>query len=96
MRICVRTPSRRNGWTRRQAGNHPAQLLTKARIPRKADVSEAGEGWSDSAISEAPDTGFNNTGRTRPRLAEGGLEAGGAPESAALLPGIVAQPPFST
>ena len=32
-------------------GKSPAQLLTKARILLKADVSEAGEGWSDSAIS---------------------------------------------
>ena len=35
------------------AGKHPAQSLTKARILLKADVSEAGEGWSDSAISAA-------------------------------------------
>ena len=32
------------------AGEHPAQSLTKARILLEADVSEAGEGWSDSAI----------------------------------------------
>jgi hypothetical protein len=37
------------------AGKHPAQLLTKARILLKADASEAGEGWSDSTISEALD-----------------------------------------
>ena len=37
------------------AGKHPAQSLTKARILLKADVSEAGEGWSDSAISAALD-----------------------------------------
>ena len=29
-------------------GKRSAQLLTKARILLKADVSEAGEGWSDS------------------------------------------------
>jgi hypothetical protein len=29
-------------------GKRPAQLLTKARILRKADVSETGDGWSDS------------------------------------------------
>ena len=57
------------------AGKHPAQLLTKARILLKADVSEAGEGWSDSAISEALDTSINNIGRTRRRLVEEGLEA---------------------
>lgn len=46
-------------------GKHPAQLLTKARILLKADASEAGEGWSDCAISEALDTGVNNIGRLR-------------------------------
>jgi poly-gamma-glutamate capsule biosynthesis protein CapA/YwtB (metallophosphatase superfamily) len=58
-----------------QAGKRPAQLLTKARILLKADVSEAGEGWSDSAISAALDTSINNVGRTRRRLVEEGLEA---------------------
>jgi hypothetical protein len=58
-----------------QAGKRPAQLLTKARILLKADVSEAGEGWSDSAISTALDTSINNVGRTRRRLVEEGLEA---------------------
>ena len=58
-----------------RAGKHPAQLLTKARILLKADVSEVGEGWSDSAISEALDTSINNIGRTRRRLVEEGLEA---------------------
>ena len=57
------------------AGKHPAQLLTKARLLLKADVSEAGEGWSDSAISEALDTSINTIGRTRRRLVEEGFEA---------------------
>ena len=57
------------------AGKSPAQLLTKARILLKADVSEAGEGWSDSAISAALDTSINNVGRIRRRLVEEGLEA---------------------
>ena len=52
------------------AGKHPARLLTKARILLKADVSEAGEGWSDSAISAALDTSINNIARTRQRLVE--------------------------
>ena len=58
-----------------RAGKSPAQLLTKARILLKADVSEAGEGWSDSAISVALDTSINNIGRLRCRLVEEGLEA---------------------
>ena len=57
------------------AGKHSAQFLTKARILLKADVSEAGEGWSDSAFSLALDTSINNIGRTRRRLVEEGLEA---------------------
>ena len=57
------------------AGKHPAQLLTKARILLKADVSEAGEGWSDRAISGALDTSINTIGRTRRRLVEEGFEA---------------------
>jgi Homeodomain-like domain len=58
-----------------RAGKSPAQLLRKARILLKADVSEAGEGWSDSAISAALDTSINNVGRLRQRLVEEGLEA---------------------
>ena len=37
-------------------GKRSAQLLTKARILLKADVSELGEGWSDSRIAAALDT----------------------------------------
>src|SRR5260370_33175765 len=57
------------------AGKHPAQSLTQARILLKADVSEAGEGWSDSAISAALDISINNIGRTRRRLVEEGMAA---------------------
>src|SRR5664279_6578109 len=42
------------------AGRRPAQLLTKARILLKADVSDAGDGWSDSRIAEALDTSIAN------------------------------------
>ena len=58
-----------------RAGKSPAQLLTRARILLKADASEAGEGWSDSAISEALDTSVNNIGRLRRQLVEEGFEA---------------------
>jgi hypothetical protein len=57
------------------AGKSPAQLSTRARIPFKADVSEAGEGWSDSAIAAALDTSINNVARTRQQLVEKGFEA---------------------
>ena len=59
-----------------RAGKSPAQLLTKARILLKADASEAGEAWSDSAISVALDTSINNIGRLRRRLVEEGTRGG--------------------
>jgi len=57
------------------AGKSRAQILTRARILLKADVSDAGEGWSDSAIAAALDTSINNVGRVRRQLVEEGLEA---------------------
>ena len=50
------------------SGKRSAQLLTKARILLKADVSDAGEGWSDSKIAEALDTSVANVERTRRQL----------------------------
>jgi hypothetical protein len=46
-------------------GKRSAQLLTKAHILLKADVSEAGEGWSRSRRPEALDTSIANILRTR-------------------------------
>ena len=56
-------------------GKRPAQLLTRARILLKADISEAGEGWSDSRIAEALDTSVATIERTRRQLVEEGFEA---------------------
>ena len=56
-------------------GKRAGHLLTKARILLKADVSEAGEGWSDSRIAEALDTSIPTIERTRRRLVEEGFEA---------------------
>jgi hypothetical protein len=58
-----------------RSGKRSAQLQTKARILLKADVSEAGEGWSDSKIAAALDTSLANVERTRRQLVEEGLEA---------------------
>ena len=44
-------------------GKSPAQRLLKARILLKADVSEAGEGWSDSRIIKALDTSASMVSR---------------------------------
>ena len=58
-----------------RSGKRSAQLLTKARILLKADVSELGEGWSDSAIAAALDTGIATVERTRRQLVEEGFAA---------------------
>ncbi len=56
-------------------GKRPAQLLAKARILLKSDISEAGEGWSDSRIAEALDTSVATIERTRRQLVEEGFAA---------------------
>jgi hypothetical protein len=56
-------------------GKSPAQRLLKARILLKADVSEAGEGWSDSRIVAALETSASMVYRVRKQLVEEGLEA---------------------
>jgi transposase len=56
-------------------GKSPAQRLLKARILLKADVSEGGEGWSDSRIIKALETSVSMVYRVRKQLAEEGLEA---------------------
>jgi hypothetical protein len=47
------------------AGKSSAQMLTRA------PSSDAGEGWSDHAISSALDTSVNNVARTRQRSRRG-------------------------
>src|SRR6202521_2497227 len=56
-------------------GKSPAQRLLKARILLKADVSEAGEGWSDSRIIKALDTSESMVYRVRKQLVEEGFAA---------------------
>ena len=56
-------------------GKHPAARVLKARILLKADVSEAGEGWSDGRIVKALDTSMSTVFRTRRQLVEEGFEA---------------------
>lgn len=56
-------------------GASPAKVLLKARIALKADVSDAGEGWSDRQIMEALNTNRSMVSRVRRRLAGDGLEA---------------------
>ena len=56
-------------------GKSPARRLLKARILLKADVSETGEGWSDSRIIEALDASPSMVYRVRKQLVEEGFEA---------------------
>jgi transposase len=56
-------------------GKSPAKRLLKARILLKADISEAGEGWSDRAIIKALDTSASMVYRVRKQLVEAGFEA---------------------
>ena len=56
-------------------GKSPAQRLLKARILLKADISQSGEGWSDSRIIEALETSASIVYRVRKQLVEEGFEA---------------------
>jgi transposase len=55
----------------------------------KADVSEAGEGWSDSRIIKALDTSVSMVYRVRKQLAEEGFE--GKPPVRAVCRSVSAQ-----
>src|SRR5260370_37393381 len=63
-------------------GKGPAQPLLKARILLKADVSEAGRGWSDSRIIAALDTSASMVYRVRKQSVEDGFEAVSSPQTA--------------
>src|ERR1700752_4739276 len=56
-------------------GKGPARRLLKARILLKADVSDAGPGWSDSRIIAALDTSASMVYRVRKQLVGEGFEA---------------------
>jgi homeodomain-containing protein len=73
--VKLSTAERERLETMVSGGKHPAQRLTKARILLKANVGEAGEGWSDSQIARALDTGLATIARTRQQLVEEGFEA---------------------
>src|SRR5207244_3341664 len=56
-------------------GKSPARRVLKARILLKADVSEAGKGWSDNRIIDALETSPSMVYRVRKQLVEEGFEA---------------------
>jgi transposase len=55
-------------------GKGSARRLLKARILLKADVSDAGDGWSDNKIISAMDTSASMVYRVRRQLVEEGFE----------------------
>src|SRR3989442_4731465 len=56
-------------------GKSPARRVLKARILLKADVQDAGKGWSDNRIIEALETSPSMVYRARKQLVEEGFEA---------------------
>src|SRR6516225_10136433 len=56
-------------------GRGLARRQLKARILLKADVSDAGDGWSDNKIIVALDTSASMVYRVRKQLVEEGFEA---------------------
>jgi hypothetical protein len=74
-RYVVRLEAREQLEALIRKGKSPAQTLLKARILLKADVSKAGEGWSDSRIVKALETSVSMVYRVRKQLVEEGLEA---------------------
>jgi transposase len=56
-------------------GKVAAYKRLHAQILLKADISEAGPGWSDSKIAETLDVSIRTVERLRKRLVEEGLEA---------------------
>ena len=73
VRLSAEERERLEGLIRK--GKSPARRLLKARILLKADVSPAGEGWSDNQIIDALDTSISMVYRVRKQWVEESLEA---------------------
>jgi homeodomain-containing protein len=73
VRLSAAERERLEGMIRKGKGS--AWHLLKARILLKADVSEAGDAWSDTRIIEALDTTPSTVYLTRQQLVEEGLDA---------------------
>jgi transposase len=58
-----------------EKGKAAARQIARARILLKADISEAGEGWSDSRIMEALNVSASLVYDARRQLVEEGFEA---------------------
>jgi len=68
-----------------QKGKAPARQLLKARIPLKADASEAGEAWSDSQIAEALNTSIDTHRPHAPAIGGGRPQRRADPQALAEL-----------
>jgi hypothetical protein len=55
-------------------GVAPARLVTRARIPLKADQGPTGPAWSDTRIAEAVEVGASTVARVRARWVDHGLD----------------------
>ena len=73
--VRLSTEERQTLETLISTGKRQAAQILKARILLKADVSEAGEGWSDGRIVKALDASLSTVARTRRRLVEEGFDA---------------------
>ncbi len=57
-----------------RSGKHAARKLLRARILLKADISEAGDAWTDDQIAEGLETSLKTVARVRQQLVEEGVE----------------------
>ncbi len=57
------------------SGEHPARVLTRARILLKADAGDGGPGWDDADIADALECGDRPVARVRAKYVRGGLDA---------------------
>lgn len=73
--VCLSLEERERLEVLTSKGKGPAKQQLKARILLKADVSEAGPGWSDGAVAEALETNLTMVRRVRKQLVEEGLDA---------------------
>jgi Homeodomain-like domain len=71
-------------------GKHSASTILRARMLLKADISDAGEAWSDSRIVKALDTSLATVHRVRQCLVEEGIDVALArrPRTRASIPRI--------
>ncbi len=79
MRISSETGSEGRRATRLTAliskAKHQVRQLLNARIPLKADASDAGEAWGGSRIAAALETNVDTVARARQRLVKEGVDA---------------------